>query len=145
MIVEALFKNRRVASHARSFQKGKYTTLPEHLPPAHQHHLAWTPERILRWTEKIGPCTAAVAQEILKAKDYPEQGFRACLGLIRLGNRFSHARLEAACQRASRMKHYRYQSIKSILTSGLDQQPLTTIPEPPIRLHPHIRGKDYYQ
>jgi len=145
MIVEVLFKNRRVASHARSFQKGKYTTLPEHLPPSHQHHLAWTPERILRWTEKIGPCTAAVAQEILKAKDYPEQGFRACLGLIRLGNRFSHARLEAACQRASRMKHYRYQSIKSILTSGLDQQPLTTIPEPPIRLHPHIRGKDYYQ
>ena len=144
-IVEVFFKNQRVAGHARSFRKGGYTTRPEHLPPAHQHHLAWTSERILRWTEKIGPYTAAVAQEILKAKDYPEQGFRACLGLVRLGDRFSSARLEAACRRASQMKHYRYQSIKSILTSGLDQQPLTPIPEPPIRLHPHIRGKDYYQ
>ena len=143
--VEVLFKNRRVASHLRSFQKGRYTTRPEHLPPPHQHYLAWTPERILRWTEKIGPYTANVAREILKANTYPEQGFRACLGLIRLGDRFSHDRLEAACQRATRIKQYRYKTIKSILTSGLDRQSLIPIPEPPIRLHPHIRGKDYYQ
>jgi hypothetical protein len=77
------------------------------------------------WIEKIGPYTAAVAREILQAKDYPEQGFRACLGLIRLGDRFSQERLEAACQRATRMKQYRYQSIKSILTSGLDRQRLS--------------------
>ncbi len=143
--VEVLFKNRRVAAHVRSFQKGRYTTRSEHLPPPHQHHRAWTPERILRWTEKIGPYTATVAREILQAKDYPEQGFRACLGLIRLGDRFSPERLEAACQRATRMKQFRYQSIKSILASGLDRQSLIPIPEPPIRLHPHIRGKDYYQ
>jgi hypothetical protein len=67
------------------------------------------------------------------------------LGLIRLGDRFSHERLEAACQRATQMKQYRYQNIKSILTSGLDRQAFLPIPEPPIRLHPHIRGKDYYQ
>jgi transposase len=143
--VEVLFKNHRVASHVRSFQKGIYTTRQEHLPPPHQHHRAWTPERILLWTEKIGPYTATVDREILQTKNYPEQGFRACLGLIRLGDRFSPERLEAACQRATRMKQFRYQSIKSILASGLDRQSLIPIPEPPIRLHPHIRGKDYYQ
>ena len=111
----------------------------------HQHHRAWTPERILGWIETIGPHTAAVAREILNAKDYPEQGFRACLGLIRLGDRFSRERLEAACQRASWMKQYRYQSIKSILTSGLDRQAISPAVETPIRLHPHIRGKDYYR
>ena len=143
--VEVLFKNRRVASHLRSFQKGRYTTRPEHLPPPHQHHRAWTPERILNWTEQIGPYTANVAREILQTKDYPEQGFRACLGLIRLGDRFSSERLEAACQRATQLKQFRYKTIKSILASGLDRQSLIPMPEPPIHLHPFIRGKDYYQ
>lgn len=143
--VEVLFKNRRVASHPRSYSQGKFTTVPEHRPPAHQKYLEWTPERILSWTQTIGPQTAQVAQEILKSKPHPEQGFRVCLGLIRLGDRYSKERLEAACLRAAQIKSFSYKSIKSILKTGLDQQPLAGVPELPVLIHPHIRGKEYYQ
>lgn len=142
--LEVFFKNQRVASHARSYLKGKFTTVPEHRPPSHQKYLEWTPERIIRWTEKIGPNTAHVAQEILNSKPYPEQGYRACLGLIRLADKFSPERLEAACQRAAQVKSYTYKSVKSILKAGLDRQALLIPPEPMIVSHPHIRGKDYY-
>jgi hypothetical protein len=143
--LEVLFKNRRVASHVRSNHKGQFTTLPEHRPSEHQEYLKWTPEHILRWMEKFGPHTATVAQEIINSKPYPEQGFRACLGLIRLGERYSKERLEAACLRAGRVKSYSYKSIKSILKTGLDQQPLDPLPETPTCIHPHIRGNNYYQ
>ena len=113
-----------MASHARSFLKGRFTTTAEHLPPQHQNYLKWTPERIIGWTQKIGPHTALVAQEILQSKEYPEQGFRACLGLIRLADRYSSQRLEAACLRASQIKSPSYKSVKSILKTGLDKQPL---------------------
>jgi len=143
--LEVFFKNRRVASHVRSYRKGQFTGLPEHRPLAHQKYLEWTPERILHWTQTIGPHTAQVAQEILQSKPYPEQGFRACLGLIRLADRYSPGRLEAACLRASQIHSPCYKSVKSILKTGLDQQALLPLPEWPVRCHPHIRGKDYYQ
>lgn len=85
-----------------------------------------------------------MAQEILNSKPYPEQGYRACLGLIRLADKFSPERLEAACQRAAQVKSYTYKSVKSILRAGLDRQALLIPPEPVIVSHPHIRGKDYY-
>lgn len=143
--IEIFFKNRRVASHVRSFLKGQFTTLPEHRPPNHQNYLKWTPERIIGWTQKIGPHTVLVAQEILKSKAYPEQGFRACLGLIRLADRYSSQRLEAACLRASQIKSYSYKSVKSILKIGLDGQSLPSDPKPLILNHPHIRGQEYYR
>jgi transposase len=143
--IEAFFKNRRVASHVRSFLKGRFTTLPEHRPPQHQNYLKWTPERIIGWTQKIGPHTALAAQEILKSKEYPEQGFRACLGLIRLADRYSPQRLEAACLRASQIKSHSYKSIKSILKTGLDRQTLMTDPQSLTLNHPHIRGQEYYR
>jgi transposase len=143
--IEIFFKNKRVASHVRSFLKGRFTTLPEHRPPNHQNYLKWTPERIIGWTQKIGPHTALVAQEILKSKEYPEQGFRACLGLIRLADRYSSQRLEAACLRASQIKSHSYKSIKSILKTGLDGQTLMAEPKPLILNHPHIRGQEYYR
>jgi transposase len=143
--VEVFFKSRRVASHARNFLKGRFTTTAEHLPPQHPNYLKWTPERIIGWTQKIGPHTASVAQEILQSKEYPEQGFRACLGLIRLADRYSSQRLEAACLRASQIKSPSYKSVKSILKTGLDKQPLSTHPQPLTLDHPHIRGQAYYR
>ena len=143
--LEVFFKNKRVASHPLSDLKGKFTVLPEHRPPEHQKFLEWTPERIIRWAQKIGLNTALVAQEIIKSKPYPEQGFRACLGLIRLADHYSPKRLEAACLRASQIKSFSYKSVKSILKTGLDGQTLIIEPEPPALNHPHIRGQQYYR
>jgi len=148
-IVELFFKGQRVASHVRSHRKGQHTTLPEHMPPSHQKFLEWSPSRILNWARKTGPATVRVAETILASKRHPEQGYRACLGLLRLGNKtYGQQRLEAACTRALAIGSPSYKSVKSILKNGLDSQPL---PEPSeqtptaIRGHENVRGSEYYQ
>lgn len=143
--MEAFRKGERVAAHARSYVIGAPTTLKEHMPPEHRHYAEWTPTRILAWAGKAGPSTAALAEKIMASKAFPEQGYRACLGIIRLGQRFGTERLEGACGRALRFNAVSYRSVKSILALGLDQQAerkpaqQTTLP-----FHENIRGGDYY-
>jgi transposase len=148
-IVEIFFKGQRVASHPRSYRKGQHTTLPEHMPPSHQKYLEWSPSRILAWAAETGPATARLAEAILAGKRHPEQGYRACLGLLRLGNKtYGKQRLEAACLRALAIGSPSYKSVKSILKNGLDQQPLPEESEQaptPIRGHENVRGSEYYQ
>jgi transposase len=146
--MELFQKGQRVASHVRSYEKGKHTTLREHMPKSHQQYLEWTPTRILAWANKTGPKTAELAQEILNRRAYPEQGYRACLGLLRLGKAYGNDRLEAACERALGLGAYSYKSVKSILSTGLDQQPLLQAKGPSKRVplgHKNIRGANYYQ
>ena len=145
--VQVLHKGQRVASHIRSYQKGHHTTLTEHLPPSHQAYAEWTPERLLNWATQIGPATAAAVASILCSRLHPHQGFRAGLGLLRLGKAYDPTRLEAACERALAIGSCSYKSIESILKHGLDRRPLltpsTSAESPPIE-HPHIRGPRYY-
>ena len=145
--IEALLKNRRVASHVRSFKKGEFTTLWEHMPKSHQKHLEWTPSRIIDWAGKNGPKTKRLVSHILESKPHPEQGFRSCLGIMKLAKRYTPERLEAACHRALLIKGYSYKSVKSILKNGLDQQPLLFEQKeaaPRLLNHPNVRGNAYY-
>jgi transposase len=64
-----------------------HTTIPEHMPSAHRRYAEWTPARMKREAAKIGPATIALMEAIMKAKPHPEQGFRACLGILRLAPR----------------------------------------------------------
>lgn len=121
--VEVLYDGQRVATHPRSWRKGGFTTDPTHRPKAHQAHLEWTPSRMINWAEKTGPHTAATFTQIFEGKAHPEQGYRACLGILRLGERYSPERLEAACHRALTLGGASYRSIKSILEHGLDRLP----------------------
>jgi transposase len=98
--VECFHKNKRVASHLRLQRQGQYSTVTAHMPKSHQDYAEWTPERLVRWAEKTGPKTAGVVETILRARPHPQQGFRACLGLMRLGKEYGPERLEAACNRA---------------------------------------------
>lgn len=147
--VECFHRGQRVASHVRSTVPGRHTTVAAHLPEAHRHHAEWTPERLIAWADQTGPATAAAVATILAGRRHPEQGFRACLGVLRLGQQYGADRLEAACRRAVALRACRYQSIASILKTGLDQRP---VPEPePLTAHPvpdpvhaHVRGPDYY-
>ncbi|MFH2074891.1 MAG: IS21 family transposase, partial [Pseudomonadota bacterium] len=144
--VEVLFKSKRVASHARSYEKWKHTTLPEHMPKSHQKYLEWTPSRIIAWAGKNGPRTEALVSLILESRRHPEQGFRSCLGVMSLAKHYSEERLEAACARALSLNACSYKHVKSILEKGLDNQPLPPAADSvtPV-LHYNIRGKDYYQ
>jgi len=142
--VELFHHGKRVAAHVRSYLPGKFTTLEEHRPKSHQRYLEWTPSRLVDWARKTGPLCGKVVEHILQSKPHPEQGFRSCLGIIRLGKGVGPERLEAACARALRFGTCSYRSIKSILEKGLDQQP----PEPELPLnsptHENVRGQDYY-
>jgi transposase len=144
--VEAFAKGERVAAHARSYVKFGYTTLDEHRPPAHRKHAEWTPSRIVAWAEKTGPCTGALVAAILAAKTFPEHGYRACLGILRLGKRCGDDRLEAASRRALKYKTCSYKSVRAILAAKLDQ----VVEEPAVEqttlpFHGNIRGGEYYK
>ena len=149
--IEIFHKRKRVASHRRSYYRYAATTQREHMPKAHQRHAEWTPSRILTWAGQTGPATRRLAEKILESRKHPEQGFRSCLGLLRLGKAYGPERLEAACARALVIGACSYKSVQSILKTGLDHQPLgeradgsadqdRTGPD-----HGNIRGPDYYQ
>jgi len=145
--VECFYKGQRVASHIRSRLKGRHTTVAEHMPNSHRQYAEWTPQRLIRWAEKTGPATAGVIRTILERRVHPQQGFRSCLGILRLGKEFGEPRLEAACQRALTLGACRYKSIESILRKGLDRRPLPQQQELDLDLpseHDNLRGSDYY-
>ena len=102
-VVEIFHKGKRVASHQRSPLKGRHSTVAVHMPKAHQHYAEWTPQRLILWAAKTGEATAQVVETILASRPHPQQGFRACLGIMRLGKRYGEGRLEAACRRAIRI------------------------------------------
>jgi len=144
-IMEVFFHNKRVASHIRSYAKGRYTTLKEHMPKAHRDYAEWTPERVIRWASATGESTAELVTAILSKKLHPQQGFRSCLGIITLARKFGKERVEAACKRALAIGGISFKSVKSILETSLDKKPL---PEPKaaaqIIAHSNIRGSEYY-
>ena len=145
--IEVLHKGQRVASHVRSVVRGRHTTVAEHMPKSHRAHLEWSPERIARWAQTVGPQTRTLVEAIFADRPHPEQGYRSCLGILRLAKRFGDARLEAACTRAVAVRARSYRHVESILKHGLDRVPAPDsspqdgVPVP----HVNLRGRDYYR
>jgi transposase len=143
--VEVLHRGVRVASHARSYEQGKATTLPEHRPKAHQKYLQRTPSRLIEEAQQIGPHTGQLVEAILAAKRHPEMGYRSCLGILRLAKTYPVERMEAAARRALRARAWNFQSMDSILKNQIDRLPLPG--DPPVCSaveHDNIRGADYF-
>lgn len=148
--VECFFKGGRVAAHLRSYLKGQHTTLAEHMPSAHRKHMKWTPGRLLNWGQNIGVGTRAVVQWQLENRPHPEQGYRACLGLLNLSKTYGEERLEAACRRALAIGSPTRKRIIAILKARLDQHPdlfpaADTAAATASRTHANVRGADYFR
>lgn len=145
-VLEITHSGVRVAVHRR-IPRGHTSTVKDHMPPRHRKMTEWTPERIAAWASKTGAATETMVTTIMSQRAHPEQGFRACLGVLRLGTKYGAERLEAACQRALAGKAHSFKSVKSILEKGLDQQQLpSATPAPrPGDYHENIRGAEYYQ
>ncbi len=143
--LEIFHRGQRVASRVRSRHPYQATTVNEHRPKSHQQHLAWPPSRLIGWAQSVGPATAQLFAAILQSKPHPEMGYRSCLGILRLGQRHSIERLEAASQRAVTTGACSYHSVKSILERSLDRQALETPPPslPPL-VHENLRGASYF-
>jgi transposase len=143
--VEILHRGVRVASHVRSYEAGKATTLTEHRPKSHQKYLGRTPSRLIEDAQQTGPCTGQLVEAILAAKRHPEQGYRSCLGILRLAKTYPAERMEAAARRCLRARAYNFQSMDSILKNQLDRLPLPGDPPThPAVDHDNIRGADYF-
>jgi transposase len=145
-VIECFHQGERIASHPRSTRKFAFSTLPDHMPPGHRQWSEWSPERLLRWAQQIGPATKEAVEKILESRAHPQQGFRACLGVLRLQKVYGPNRLENACSQALAAGTLSYRSIEAILRRPIDQQtlPLVEAQRPPIQ-HANLRGAAYYQ
>ena len=143
--IEIFHQGKRVASQVRTHKAYTAITIHEHRPASHRAHLDWPPSRMIQWAATVGPRTREVVERVLEAFPHPEMGYRSCLGIIRLGQRYPVARVEAAAQRALTTGAVSYKSMDSILRRSLDQQPLNPPAARPLPGHDNIRGAAYFE
>lgn len=143
-IVEAFLKGQRIACHVRSFVPGAHTTVKEHMPPAHQKQLEWTPSRFIRWAQTIGPHTARLIATIIESREHPQQGYRSCMGILHLERHFPKQRLENASLRALKFSSLSFTALRKILEKGLDRLEENSQTTATLPVHDNIRGGQYY-
>lgn len=147
--VEVFFEGNRIASHPRLYGRpNQYSTLETHMPPDHQKYLQWNGERFLHWAEQIGENTEVVVHHFLTMYAVEQQGYKACMALLKLTDKYPPERLENACRKAlSYTPQPSYKSIQSILKSGQDKL-LLDEPEPTVKKasqYSFTRGAEYYR
>ena len=152
--IEIFYNHNRIAFHRRLYgRKGQYSTVTEHMPESHQQYLEWNGDRFRKWAERIGSSTYQVVDAILTSKRVEQQSYRSCMGLLKLADKYSVDRLEAACRKAlSFTVTPSYKSIKNILDTGNDQLEMpdkgaatSSHTEPTKNSHALTRGADYYR
>jgi transposase len=144
-IVEVLHRGQRVAVHERSHHRYGYSTIPEHMPAAHRWQSEWTPVRVVEWGRKHGEHIAKLFEEIMGRKVHPEQAFRACLGIMRLGKKVGDERLDAACRRALTIGGHSYRCVRNILERGQEHAPIIVAESRVECQHENLRGATYYR
>ena len=149
--IEIFYNKNRIASHRRlRGRKGQYSTVTEHMPEDHQKYLEWNGERFRRWAAQIGHNTSKVVNALLASKRVEQQSYRSCMGLLKLADKYSVDRLEAACEKAlTYTASPSYKSIKNILAAGQDRQVSSdaahTVTTTTQNNHAITRGADYYR
>lgn len=152
-MIEVFFNQLRISSHPRLYGKeGQYSTIQDHMPEKHKQYVQWDSHRFYSWAESIGPSTNVVIRSILTSHKVEQQGYRACMGILKLADKYSILRLEVACTKAlSYTPNPGYKNISTILKSGNDKfncadsaAPAVEIKDGINDLHSFTRGADYY-
>lgn len=145
--IEIFYNHNRIASHRRLYgRKGQYSTIVEHMPPDHQKFLEWNGDRFRKWAERIGCSTYKAVDAILTSKRVEQQTYKSCMGLLKLADKYSVERLEAACTKALTYTAMpSYKSIKNILVSGTDKsESMSDKTEFTSNIYGITRGAGYY-
>ena len=148
-VVEIFFNNHRIASHTRlNGREGQYSSIIEHMPEDHKQYTSWNSERFISWAQKIGPNTNITVKAILSSHRVEQQGYKACMALLKLADKYSVIRLESACTKAlSYTPNPSYKSIQTILKTGSDkaltEEPTSTVKNTSANFG-FTRGADYY-
>ena len=143
--IEIFHHGKRVAAHQRRYFGRPHGTLPDHMPSAHRRYAEWSPERFQRWGADIGPETEGLIIAILANRPHPEQGFRTCMGVLRLYRALSRERAESVSIRALSVGSaaLNSKSIASIIAHKLDlatDDPL----DASVLKHANVRGRSYF-
>lgn len=141
-VIEIFHKNKRIAFHKRDRGKGKYTTIPNHMPKEHRFVNDWSPERFTRWAGNLGENVQVVITHVLDSRKHPEQAFKTCMGILHLSKDYGPIRLDKACRRAASFGLFTYKGIKNILEKNLEDYQMDTFQSIPN--HTNIRGNGYY-
>lgn len=144
-IVEIYCKNERIALHKRDRSTNKYSTLPEHMPPSHKFYAEWSPERMIKWGEKIGDKVKEMIEGIFNMAKHPEQAFKTCMGILNLAKKYGNIRLNNACGRALSFGSYSFNTVRNILKKGIDKIPDEQEDERALPDHENVRGSNYYE
>lgn len=142
--VELFHNGQRVAIHVRSSSNRQHTTMPDHMPSSHRRYADFTPASLKRKATEIGPSTSALVEVVLRERTHPEQGFRACVGIIGLAKSYGPERLEAASARAIEIGARSFTSVKSILETKQDRRRPEAATDGPAIVHDNIRGPSYF-
>lgn len=147
--MEAFFNGSRVASFPReTVQHRDPIVKVEHMPDNHKKYLMYNEEAFSEWAASIGLSTLATVRQFLKAGTVVEQGFKASASLMKLADRYGHARLERACTRAlSYTPDPNIKTINTILRTGQDkvaQQQAATKEVTPGSRYGFTRGAAYF-
>jgi transposase len=142
--VEVLYENDRICSHRRLYGRpNQYSTLEAHMPPNHQLYMKWNGDRFRSWAKDIGESAEEVVEIFLTTNKVEQQGYKSCMALLKLADKFSKGRLEAACEKAlSYTSRPSYKSISAILSAGKDKPP-GDAPKP--SSHGFLRGAGYFK
>ena len=147
-MVEVFFSGNRICSHVRLYGRAnQYSTNEEHMPLNHKKYVVWNGDRFIAWASKIGPNTEIVIKAILSSYKVEQQGYKSCLALLKLADKYSVQRLEKACTKAlTYTPQPSFKHVKTILASGQDT--LTPAAEPTssdaTSQYGFTRGADYY-
>jgi len=144
-MVEIFKDDVRIAIYQRNRKPYGYTTLKEHMPPDHQLVNGWNPDRFISWAEKKGGSVKEFIQLMLDQRAHPQQAFKACLGVLKLGSSYEDEAMQAVCKKAIEVNNISYRFIANSLknkTYKIDDQDAEdmTIPH-----HENIRGKENYK
>jgi len=143
--VEVFLSGERIASHIRKHgSPGQHSTLPEHMPPSHREYSQWNAERFRSWARGIGKSTLVAVNAIFESRKVEQQGYRTCMALLKLSERYSPSRLEAACSRAlTYTSSPSFKMVQTILATGQDELPQEEIRKSTSEFG-FTRGSEYY-
>jgi len=142
--IEIFHRGRRVGVHQRRYMGARHGTDPDHMPASHRRYAEWTPDRFHRWAGKIGPSTEGLIAAVLASRRHPEQGFRTCLGILRLYRGVDPARAEAVSARALEIGALASRSVASLLARKPDKAAAKDGSQTTLFDHANLRGPGYY-
>ena len=143
--VEIYKDNKRIYFYRRNRRNYCYTTIKEHMPPQHQFINGWSPDRFIKWAETIGGSVKEFIKLMLDQKEHPEQAFRACMGVLKLGKKYEEEALQLVCKRAIEINSISYRFINNSLKNNTYKMEEENAKDLTLPFHDNIRGKDNYK